>query len=365
LQHSAKFAANALHPAQRRASHVFQSTPHRRFADLPQPPRTPITFAAWLECAPDVHSLVFLDSLARSRAPEANFHATLKDIQAANALLFREVSSDSRLGRSTTYDALRYDIIMLDSGPADGPLRQAMLDDLFQRLVALMTSHAPELLTPRRMWTTVIRSEAQSLAAREACDELAVYQLRGGQTLSLSSVRPDDLETLTAFLTSLSPDSYAARFPRCQGRLDRLATHMILDAQHPNPSNRHTSFVLHDELQRVVGLVDYHERDDSMMKEAVHAARAGGQPLPKLGLKTCEFNVVIADAVQGQGLGQPLLEFAMAHAGAAGYVQMVAVVSDGNPSMLKCLAKMGSSAGTKVCDPGYRLYVLNPQHVAA
>jgi ribosomal protein S18 acetylase RimI-like enzyme len=77
------------------------------------------------------------------------------------------------------------------------------------------------------------------------------------------------------------------------------------------------------------------------------------------------LNVVIADALQGQGLGQRLLAFGMAHAIQAGHQQLVAVVAAANRPMQRCLAQMGASAGAPLLDRGYELYVLNPQAVMA
>jgi RimJ/RimL family protein N-acetyltransferase len=346
------------------SSHVFQATPSRPFADLPVPPQ-PTVYAARKSVGMDAHTAAFLSALERSRALEGRFAATLRDVNAANEVLCVESRSNERLQRSTTYEGLRTDAIALARMPTTDSQRQPRLELLFQRQVALMASHAPGLLMPRHFWSTAACGVLQAPPARPASDVLASFQLASGQSLSLVAVAWEDPQALSEFFQGLSMASFGARFPRPACGRDQLATEIVLHAQHPILDRRQVTLVLRDEAQDIVGLLDYHQRSESMMRYAAETARAAGQPLPRLGLKSCELNVVIADALQGEGLGPRLLAFGMAQAIRDGYQQLVAVVATANLPMQRCLAQMGASVGTPLPDSGYELYVLNPQALRA
>jgi RimJ/RimL family protein N-acetyltransferase len=341
----------------RRASQTFQSTASRPFADLPAPPQ-PTT---WNRLAPDAPAAAFHSALERSRAPAGGPGVTLADVDAASELLRVEARTNDGLRGSTVYDGLRADAMVLARRPAADPLRQPALNQLFQRLVVLMASHAPALLTPRYFWTTTSVPQMPPVSA--ASELLGSFQLASGQVLLLTAEVPQEPQALGRFFEGLSDASFDARFPRQGCGRAQMATQIVMDARHPMVDQRSVTLVLRDEAQHIVGLLDYHRRPESMMRDPVEAAQAAGQPLPRPGLKTCELNVVIADVLQGQGLGPRLLASGMAHASRAGHQQLVAVIATANHAIQGCLTQMGASAGVPLLDRGYELRVLNPKAV--
>ena len=339
----------------RLSTQPFQATPSRPFADLPVPSQQP----TWSRLVPDSPTAAFQSALERSRAPGGGLGVTLADVNAASELLKVESRTNAGLLRSTACDGLRADATALARLPAADPQRQAALNLLFQRQVALMATHAPGLLMPRHFWTTT--SVPQMPPAPAASELLASFQLAGGQVLSLAAEVLQEPQALCRFFEGISNASFDARFPRQGCGRAQMATQVVLDARHPMADQRHVTLVLRDEAQHIVGLLDYHRRPESMMRDPVEAAQAAGQPLPRPRLKTCELNVVIADALRGQGLGLRLLASGMAHASRAGHQQLVAVVATDNHAIQGCLAQLGASAGVPLPDCGYALHVLNPK----
>ena len=313
----------------------------------------------------DAPTAAFLSALDRSRGLEGKYAATLADVNAACELLKVEARSNERLRRSATYDGLCADAAVLARIPAADPQRQPGLALLFQQLVVLMQSHAPRLLMPRHFWSTATSWPPRASSVPPISGPLATFPLASGTSLALGDAPLEDAQALGEFFNGLSSASFQARFPSQACRRDELATRIVLDARHPMPELRHVTLVLRDEAGRIVGLLDYHQRPESMMRHAVATAQAAGQLLPRPGLKTCEFNVVIADALQGQGLAPRLLESGMAHARRAGYQQLVAVVATANRPMQRCLAQMGASAAVPLLDRGYALHVLKPPALMA
>jgi len=329
----------------------------RAFSGLQAPPRPATRFAGW-KMLTNADSVKFQSALNALRQNGDSFQATLADVEAAENLLWAAHGENDRLQRSTTYDGLRHDLRDALSMPAGDAGRQQKIQELFREQVALMDSHAPSLLQPLQAWQSVISSEEQATFTTEPVPICATFTLGNGEAVSLRPVQATDPQALAAFLNGLPDASYQARFPKWGKSRDELACYTILKAGHPDPSLRSPSLVLQDGQGRIVGLVDYHERDKTLMRTPVEYAEAQGLKSPGRNLKTCEVDVVIADSLRGQRLGPRLLESAMKEAREAGYEQVVAVVADTNTSMLGGLRKMGASAGVPVLEPGYQLYVL-------
>ena len=296
--------------------------------------------------------------MKRQRQLGASFQATLADVDAANNLLWAAQSEYDRLERSTTFYGLRRDLYDVQSAQGCGPGGPQKIQDLFCAQVTLMQSHAPKLLRRLQDWHSTTSSEDAVPVAADPAAICATFVLRDGETVSLRAVRSDDPQALTAFLVDLPYASYRARYPKVEGSRQDLATDTIFHALHPDPSRRRVSLVLQDGHGCIVGLLDYHERGEPLMKTPVEFAQAQGLTSPKLSLKTCEIDVVLAKVLQGQQLGQHLLQFAIKHASAAGYEQIVAVVADTNTASLNMLAKIGATHGLPLLDFGYKLYLL-------
>jgi RimJ/RimL family protein N-acetyltransferase len=204
-------------------------------------------------------------------------------------------------------------------------------------------------------------SSTQALVAESASPPIGgTFTLRNGEVVSLRAVSLDDVQALTDFLADLPYASYLARFPHVQACKKDLAIDTVYHALQAHPSRRRVSLVLLDGGGRIVGLLDYHERGEPLMQTAVAFAQLQGLTSLRPGLKTGEIDLVLAKALQGQQLGQRLMNFAIEHASQAGYEQIVAVVADKNRAGLSNLAKLGITRGFPLLDVGYKLYVLRP-----
>lgn len=351
---------SALLPQTSRGVQLPAMAPRARAFSQGQRPRGPVVKSVNWHCLTNPDSIQVQDALKRQRQDGDAFQATIADVDAANNLLWAARGEYDRLARSTTFDGLRRDLSDVHYMQAGEPARLQMLQDLFRAQMDLMASRAPGLLEPVHNWEFAISSEVAAPVAPDPAAIFATFTLQNGQAVSLRAVRPDDPQALTAFLDSLPWASYRARFPRMEGSKQDLAIDTIHHALHPDPCRRRVSLVLVDSSEHIVGLLDFHERGEPLMKTAVESARAQGLSSPRLGLKTCELDLVVAKVLQGQQLGQPLLHFAIKHASDAGYEQIVGVVADANKAALSNLAKMGVTHGFPLIEAGYKLYVLKP-----
>lgn len=149
------------------------------------------------------------------------------------------------------------------------------------------------------------------------CERQAL--LRDGSTLTLRPIRPEDASALQDFVRALSRRSKYYRF---FNTLHELPQKMLV---------RYTQIDYAREMTLVaLSTVEGHP---TMVGEANYATLADGQ--------TCEFAVVVADAMAGKGLGATLMNALMDAARAYGLRHIEGEVLANNEPMLALMESLG------------------------
>jgi RimJ/RimL family protein N-acetyltransferase len=166
------------------------------------------------------------------------------------------------------------------------------------------------------MTTTLLHTPA--VASRPHSDTQAAW-LRDGTPVRMRPIRRSDLELERRFVTGLSPRTRYLR---------------LLSGRQPMPG----------ELERWVDI-------DPARKIAIIAVVADGDTEQQLGVARCaldeevptrwDFAIVIGDAWQGQGLGEPLLRHLMRRADDVGIAALSSVTLAENHRMLSLARKLG------------------------
>jgi RimJ/RimL family protein N-acetyltransferase len=338
--------------------HVFEPTSVRTFANMRVPPQaSTLKSATRPEINPSPNAVVFLDALRRRQ--EFHLSPTVSDLRAADRLLEEKSHKAGEPERAKVVIKLRAALAALERIPASEQKREMEIQKLFERYAAVLEEWEPDLQQQAPVeWKPVSGADETAADAREPADELARFPLKSGKTVSLQAIGPGDMPALAAFISGLSEVSTESRFSdrESQGPAD-VAAYFVSQSQSVNPSQPRVSLVLRDDQQRIVGLMDYAPYPEREMQQVFQFAEAKGLASPRRGLKTCGLNMVIADALQGQGIGQRLLDLGVKHARQAGYQQLVALVSEKNTAAARMLERMGWSADLPAVG-GNKMYVL-------
>jgi acetyltransferase len=145
------------------------------------------------------------------------------------------------------------------------------------------------------------------------------WQLSNGSAITIRPIRPEDAEIEQAFVRGLSEES---RYMRFMFSVQELSQNMLV---------RFTQI----DYSREMALIAITNEDDHEIELGV--ARFATNPDGK----SCEFALVIADAMQGKGLGQKLMIALMDAARGKGLKIMSGEVLKNNASMLKLMARLG------------------------
>jgi acetyltransferase len=145
------------------------------------------------------------------------------------------------------------------------------------------------------------------------------WQLADGSAITIRPIRPEDAEIEQAFVRGLSEVS---RYMRFMFSVQELSQNMLV---------RFTQI----DYSREMALIAITNEDDHEIELGV--ARFATNPDGK----SCEFALVIADAMQGKGLGQKLMIALMDAARGKGLKIMSGEVLKNNASMLKLMARLG------------------------
>ena len=160
--------------------------------------------------------------------------------------------------------------------------------------------------------------------------------LRGGETVSLRPIRPEDAEAEQAFVRRLSPSS---RYFRFMGAVRELTPTMLTRFTQID-YDREMAFVAIgrvDGAEAVVGVSRYVSNPDGT---------------------SCEFAAVVDDAWQRRGLGRILMERLIVHAKSRGLTRMIGHILNNNDGMLGLCAKLGFAVERDEEDEGTRRAVL-------
>jgi len=161
------------------------------------------------------------------------------------------------------------------------------------------------------------------------------HRLRGGETVLLRPIRPEDAQAETRLVSRLSPETMYMRFhaPLRELTTERLVRFTQIDY------DREIAFVAIDasgEQEEIRGVARYTRMPDGF---------------------SCEFGVVIEDDWQGRGLGHALMTALEETARSRGLTEIIGYVLRDNEGMGRLMRGRGYLATSAPDDEGVRRYV--------
>jgi acetyltransferase len=150
------------------------------------------------------------------------------------------------------------------------------------------------------------------------------WQLADGTDITIRPIRPEDAELVQSFVRGLSEESKYFRF---MGSMQELTETMLV---------RFTQIDYSREMALIAVTVE--QEKEIEIGVARFAINPDGD--------TCEFALVIADNVQGKGLGQKLMVSLMEAARAKGLVTIEGEVLSNNHNMIKLMTRLGFTTKT-------------------
>ncbi|AEJ00533.1 CoA-binding domain protein [Nitrosomonas sp. Is79A3] len=157
---------------------------------------------------------------------------------------------------------------------------------------------------------------------------ISTWQLADGRNITIRPIRPEDAEIEQAFVRGLSEE---ARYFRFMFSVQELSQTMLL---------RFTQIDYSREMALIA--VTFEQDKEIELGVARFAISPEGE--------SCEFALVIADAMQGKGLGQKLMTALMDAARAKGLKVMAGEVLKTNTNMLKLMNRLGFSIEDRLDD---------------
>lgn len=157
---------------------------------------------------------------------------------------------------------------------------------------------------------------------------ISTWQLADGRNITIRPIRPEDAEIEQAFVRGLSEE---ARYFRFMFSVQELSQTMLL---------RFTQIDYSREMALIA--VTFEQDKEIELGVARFAINPEGE--------SCEFALVIADAMQGKGLGQKLMTALMDAARAKGLKVMAGEVLKTNANMLKLMNRLGFSVEDRLDD---------------
>jgi RimJ/RimL family protein N-acetyltransferase len=140
--------------------------------------------------------------------------------------------------------------------------------------------------------------------------------------IAIRAVVPDDRDRVAAFVRELTPQSRRRRF---FSAIRELSAAMLDRLTHPDPARELVLVAVSGAgpNRRILGIAQVATADDA---------------------EVCEFALVVADDLQGQGLGMRMMDALMDAACAAGYREVVGEVLTDNRAMLALARRAGFEA---------------------
>jgi len=168
------------------------------------------------------------------------------------------------------------------------------------------------------------------------------WPMKGGGVYTLRPIRPDDAEMLQTFVRGLSQESRYFRFASAMQELPArmLARYTLIDYDREMAlvavvKDRHAAEDgSHGEVERIVGVVRYITNPDAT---------------------SCEFSLVVADDLKGQGLGSRLMLSIIDLARSKGLSEIVGLILANNTAMLRLMRSLGFTVSAFPEDPDFRL----------
>jgi acetyltransferase len=156
------------------------------------------------------------------------------------------------------------------------------------------------------------------------------WQLADGTDITIRPIRPEDAELVQAFVRGLSEESKYFRF---MNSMHELTETMLV---------RFTQIDYSREMALIA--VSLEQDKETELGVARYAINPDGD--------TCEFALVVADSIQGKGLGQKLMVALMEAARSKGLSVIEGEVLSNNHKMLKLMSRLGFTIKTSEEDHG-------------
>ena len=140
-----------------------------------------------------------------------------------------------------------------------------------------------------------------------------------GRVIAIRAIVADDRDRVAAFVRELTPQSRRRRF---FSAIRELSAAMLDRLTHPDPARERVLVAVSGAgpNRRIVGIAQVAPTDDA---------------------EDCEFALVVADDLQGQGLGMRMMDALIDAARAAGYREVVGDVLTDNRAMLALARRAG------------------------
>lgn len=159
------------------------------------------------------------------------------------------------------------------------------------------------------------------------------YQLLDGTNILIRPTRPEDAELVQKFVHNLSEES---RYFRFMTTINELSTRMLVQFTQIDYS-------------REMALVAVKQEDAQEVEIGV------SRYIINPDAESCEFALVVADAMQGKGLGRQLMLTLMDAAREHGLKRMEGVVLKNNTNMLRLMADLGFKSRTSDDDDSLKV----------
>ncbi len=159
---------------------------------------------------------------------------------------------------------------------------------------------------------------------------------RDGMHLNFRAIRPEDAEALQTFVRALSPE---ARYYRFLSTLQELSPSMLA---------RFTQ-IDYDREMAIVATMPAENGGDRIVGVARYLLNPDAV--------TAEFALVVADEVQGQGIGSALMKYLCEIARSRGLKAIIGLVLGNNSDMLSLMDKLGFVEEVDPDDPELRTVV--------
>jgi acetyltransferase len=163
------------------------------------------------------------------------------------------------------------------------------------------------------------------------------WQLADGTNITIRPIRPEDAELVQSFVRNLSEE---ARYFRFMNSIQELTETMLV---------RFTQIDYSRELALIA--VTEEQGKEIELGVARYAINPDGD--------SCEFALVVADTMQGKGLGQKLMSSLMEAARSNGLSRIEGEVLRDNHKMLKLVTRLGFN--TKPSDEDVGIVQVNKQ----
>jgi len=157
---------------------------------------------------------------------------------------------------------------------------------------------------------------------RGPCPEPVTLAMPDGRVIAIRAIVADDRDRVAAFVRELTPQSRRRRF---FSAIRELSAAMLDRLTHPDPARERVLVAITGAgpNRRIVAIA---------------------QVVPTDGGEDCEFALVVADDLQGRGLGIRMLDVVIEAARTAGYREVVGEVLRDNRAMLALARRAGFEA---------------------